>query len=46
VTEPEHLNPEDEVKTPFSFKLMVVMVGAYLGWRLIQGILWVIDKVF
>lgn len=25
-------------KTPFSFKLMVVLAVVYLGWRLIQGV--------
>jgi GTP-binding protein len=33
----------EEVKTPFSFKLMIVLVVLYLGWRLIQGIIWLID---
>ena len=32
-----------EVKTPFSFKLMIVLVVLYLGWRLIQGIMWFAD---
>lgn len=34
--------PEEDVKTPFSFKLMVVLVALYLGWRLVQGIIWLI----
>ena len=33
----------EEVKTPFSFKLMIVLVVLYLGWRLIQGIIWLIN---
>lgn len=37
---------EEEVKAPFSFKLMVVLAVLYLGWRLIQGIVWVIERVF
>ena len=32
--------PAEEVKAPFSFKLMVVLVVLYLGWRLIQGVVW------
>lgn len=34
------------VKTPFSFKLMIVLVVLYLGWRLVQGILWLLDRIF
>jgi hypothetical protein len=34
-----------DVKAPFSFKLMIVLVVIYLGWRLIQGIGWVIDQL-
>lgn len=36
----------EEVKAPLSFKLMVVAVVIYLGWRLIQGIVWVWQQVF
>ncbi|MEX2251096.1 MAG: hypothetical protein WD895_03380 [Acidimicrobiia bacterium] len=35
----------EELKAPFSFKLMVVLVVIYLGWRLIQGILWLIGRI-
>lgn len=37
--------PDEEVKTPFSFKLMVVLAVVYLGWRLIQGIIWVVQQI-
>lgn len=38
--------PEDEeLKAPFSFKLMVAAVAIYLGWRLVQGVLWLIDRI-
>jgi hypothetical protein len=37
---------QDQVKTPFSFKLMVVLVVLYLGWRFIQGIIWLVDWIF
>ena len=32
---------DEEFKTPLSFKLMVVLAALYLGWRLVQGIVWV-----
>lgn len=41
----EQHEPED-VKTPFTFKLMVVLVVLYLGWRLIQGLVWVWQQIF
>lgn len=37
---------ESDVKTPISFKLMIVLVTLYLGWRLVQGLMWVWDRVF
>lgn len=37
---------DQEVKTPFTFKLMIVLVVLYLGWRLVQGIVWVWDRLF
>lgn len=36
---------QEDFKTPFSFKLMVVLTVLYLGWRLIQGIAWVIGQL-
>jgi hypothetical protein len=36
----------DDLKTPFSFKLMVVLVVLYLGWRLVQGVVWLWDAIF
>jgi hypothetical protein len=36
---------DDQIKTPFSFKLMVVLVALYLGWRLIQGVVWVFERL-
>ena len=35
VEEPTSPDPDDE-KTPWHFKLMVVAVSVYLGWRVIQ----------
>lgn len=39
-------NGQEDVKTPLSFKLMVVLVGLYLGWRLVQAIVWIWGRVF
>jgi hypothetical protein len=36
---------EEELKTPFSFKLMIALTVIYLGWRLIQGIVWVVERL-
>lgn len=33
--------PDDEVRTPISFKVMVGLAFLYLGWRLVQGVVWV-----
>jgi hypothetical protein len=40
----EHSAPE-EVKAPFSFKLMIVLTVVYLGWRLVQGIVWLVERL-
>ena len=37
---------QEEVKTPISFKVMVVLVTLYLGWRLIQILGWLWDQIF
>jgi hypothetical protein len=37
---------QEEIKTPFSFKLMVVLVVLYLGWRLVEVLAWVWDRIF
>jgi hypothetical protein len=36
----------DDLKTPFTFKLMVVLVVLYLGWRLVQIVGWLWDAIF
>ncbi len=36
---------QEEVKAPFSFKLMIALTVIYLGWRLIQGIVWLVEKL-
>ncbi len=45
MTDPQSPAEDDAVKTPFSFKLMIVLTVLYLGWRLVQGIIWLIDKI-
>lgn len=35
----------EEVRAPFSFKLMIALTVAYLGWRLVQGIIWVVERL-
>ena len=45
---PDADKPEEapeEVRAPFRFKLMIALTIAYLGWRLVQGIIWVIEKL-
>jgi len=41
MTGPES-NPEP---APLSFKLMIVATVVYLGWRLVQGVIWVIEQI-
>jgi len=36
---------QEELKTPLSFKLMVALTVIYLGWRLIQGIVWLFERM-
>lgn len=38
--------PQDDLKTPFSFKLMVVLAVLYLGWRLVEAISWLLNRIF
>jgi hypothetical protein len=41
MTEPDG-SPEP---APWSFKLMIASAVIYLGWRLVQGVIWVIERV-
>jgi hypothetical protein len=36
---------EDEVRAPFTFKLAIALTVLYLAWRLIQGIVWVFERI-
>jgi hypothetical protein len=35
----------EDVKAPFSFKLMIALTVLYLGWRLVQGIIWLVERL-
>lgn len=37
---------QEEIKTPFTFKLMIVLAVLYLGWRLVQGVIWLVERIF
>ncbi len=37
--------PQEEIKAPFSFKLMIALTVIYLGWRLIQGVVWLVERL-
>ncbi|MGA7096728.1 MAG: hypothetical protein WB245_04095 [Acidimicrobiia bacterium] len=45
MTDPDRPEPEEDVKAPFSFKLMIALTAIYLGWRLVQGIVWVVHQL-
>ncbi|HLU53089.1 MAG TPA: hypothetical protein VK011_05835 [Acidimicrobiia bacterium] len=45
--EPEERDPDEEIPpAPWSFKIMVALAVLYLAWRLVQGVVWVIERVF
>lgn len=46
MTDPGQSDQPEDVKTPFTFKLMVVLAALYLGWRLVQGVVWLFERVF
>ena len=35
----------EPVKTPWHFKLLLVAVVLYLGYRAYQGVVWVVHKI-
>lgn len=37
---------QEELKTPLSFKIMIVLVTLYLGWRLVEVIVWLWGRLF
>lgn len=36
---------EIDTSTPWHFKVLLVALVIYLGWRLVQGVLWVTHKL-
>lgn len=45
MTEDHHQQEPEEVGAPFSFKLMIALTVIYLGYRLVQGVIWLIDWI-
>ncbi|HEX9762992.1 MAG TPA: hypothetical protein VGA97_07835 [Acidimicrobiia bacterium] len=44
MSDPEReMVPEEEVRAPLSFKLMIALTVLYLGYRLVQGIVWLVE---
>lgn len=43
MTEP---HDQEDLKTPWSFKVMIVLVVLYLAWRLVEGIVWLWEAIF
>ena len=37
--------PVEDIKAPFSFKLMIALTVIYLAYRLVQGIVWVVQQI-
>lgn len=33
------------VKAPWHFWLMVIALVLYLGWRVVEGVIWIFDKI-
>jgi hypothetical protein len=45
IADPARTAVDTDEKVPWHFWVLVVAVVAYLGWRLIQGLAWLVDKV-
>lgn len=37
--------PDEDYSTPFSFKVTITLAIVYLGWRLVQGIAWLVARL-
>jgi len=35
---------EDEESWPIGFLIIVTLAALYLGWRLVQGVLWLVGR--
>jgi hypothetical protein len=45
VTDRQDQSDVEEYPTPFLFKVTVVLAVIYLGWRLVQGVIWLIQAL-
>ena len=43
MTEPPESPEVEDLPTPFLFKVMVGLAVLYLGWRLVEGVSWLIQ---
>lgn len=39
-------DPDEVPPAPWSFKIMVALAVLYLGWRLVQGVIWLGERLF
>ena len=39
------LEAEEVPKTPWHFTLLLVALGLYLAWRLVQGVGWIVTRL-
>ena len=42
LAEPEQAEPERAAKVPWHFWLLLIGVALYLGWRLVQLVMWIV----
>lgn len=45
MTEEQPEPVEEEERWPIGFMVMIALVALYLGWRLIQGIIWLVQHI-
>ena len=45
MAESDKLGDTEKVSAPWHFWLMVIALTVYLGWRLIQFVIWLLQKV-
>ena len=38
-------DPTEDESWPVGFMIILTLVALYLGWRLVQGVGWLIDKL-
>ncbi len=43
--QPESPPEGDEEKWPIGFLVIITLVALYLGWRLIQGVIWLLNQL-